>query len=65
MSSLATTSNSDAHETGVQMSRLDQIVRQAVDDGVAPFLCAAIADRNGVRWQGAAGRATPRPRRRC
>ena len=41
------------------MSRLDQIVRQAVDDGVAPFLCAAIADRNGVRWQGAAGRATP------
>ena len=47
------------HETGVQMGRLDQVVRQAVDDGVAPFLCAAIADRNGVRWQGAAGRATP------
>ncbi len=41
------------------MSRLDRIVRQAVDDGVTPFLCAAIADRNGVRWQGAAGRATP------
>jgi CubicO group peptidase (beta-lactamase class C family) len=41
------------------MIRLDQIVRQAVDDGVVPFLCAAITDRNGVRWQGAAGRATP------
>jgi methyl acetate hydrolase len=41
------------------MNRLDQIIRQAVDDGVAPFLCAAIADRDGVRWQGAAGRATP------
>jgi methyl acetate hydrolase len=59
MAYLATTINSDAHETRVQMSRLDQIVRQAVDDGVAPFLCAAIADRDGVRWQGAAGRATP------
>jgi methyl acetate hydrolase len=59
MSSLATTSNSGTHETGVQMSRLDQVVRAAVDDGVVPFLCAAIADRNGVRWQGAGGRATP------
>jgi methyl acetate hydrolase len=58
MSSLATTSNSGTHETGVQMSRLDQVVRAAVDDGVVPFLCAAIADRNGVRWQGAGGRAT-------
>jgi CubicO group peptidase (beta-lactamase class C family) len=53
------TSNSNTHETKVHMIRFDQIVRQAVDDGVAPFLCAAIAGRDGVRWQGAAGRTTP------
>jgi CubicO group peptidase (beta-lactamase class C family) len=40
------------------MNRLDQIIREAVDDGVAPFLCAAIGDRQGIRWQGAAGPAT-------
>jgi methyl acetate hydrolase len=59
VSSRGTTSGSDGRmRPKVRMSRLDQIVRETVEHGVAPFLCAAIADRDGVRWQGSAGLAT-------
>jgi methyl acetate hydrolase len=39
------------------MSQVDDIVRDTVDRKVVPFLCAAVADSHGVRWQASAGRA--------
>jgi CubicO group peptidase (beta-lactamase class C family) len=40
------------------MSRLDQILDEAVDGKVAPFLVASVSDRNGVLWEGSAGEAS-------
>ena len=37
--------------------RLDKVLEEAVAAEDAPFLVAAVSDRNGVIWQGAAGQA--------
>ncbi|MEJ8851167.1 serine hydrolase domain-containing protein [Variovorax rhizosphaerae] len=39
--------------------RLDSLLAEAVAAKDAPFLVAAVSDRNKVVWQGAAGRASP------
>ncbi|RNM12171.1 serine hydrolase domain-containing protein [Nocardioides pocheonensis] len=39
------------------VASLAQLVDDAVSDGVAPFLVAMVADRDGVRWQHCAGLA--------
>jgi methyl acetate hydrolase len=39
------------------MSRLDQIIDDAVERRAAPFLVAMVADHGAVRWEHAAGRA--------
>jgi CubicO group peptidase (beta-lactamase class C family) len=39
------------------MSTLDQLIDNAVEAGVAPFLVAMVTDRDGVVWEPSAGRA--------
>jgi len=39
------------------VSALQQLLTDAVATGDAPFLAAAVLDRDGVRWQGSAGEA--------
>ena len=46
----------DALSTG-RSERLDRVLEDAVAAEDAPFLVAAVSDRNGVIWQGAAGHA--------
>jgi methyl acetate hydrolase len=40
------------------MSELDRIIAEAVDQQHMPFAVAMVANREGVLWQGSAGRAT-------
>jgi methyl acetate hydrolase len=40
------------------MGELDQIIHETVERRVAPFLVAAVGDREGLRWHGSAGRAS-------
>jgi CubicO group peptidase (beta-lactamase class C family) len=40
-------------------TQLDKLLADAVAAKDAPFLIAAVSDRKGVLWQGAAGQATP------
>lgn len=53
----AVLATSSAARADRNWSKLDQILADAVADGDAPFLVAAISDRNGVLWQGSAGQA--------
>jgi CubicO group peptidase (beta-lactamase class C family) len=41
------------------MTRLDELLVDAVKHENAPFVVAAVADREGVLWQGSAGKASP------
>lgn len=43
---------------GPNWGNLDKILADAVAANDAPFLVAAVSDRNGVLWQGATGQAT-------
>lgn len=41
------------------MSELDVVLKGAVETGLAPFIVAMVGDREGIRWSGAAGMASP------
>ena len=48
-------SNRMGHVEEERLVSLEQLVDDAVEDGVAPFLVAMVADRDGVRWERSAG----------
>lgn len=48
---------SDSDENGLDSASLDRVVADAVEAEDVPFLVAAVSDRDGVLWQGAAGQA--------
>ena len=41
------------------MSQLNEVIARSVDAQDAPFLVAAVGDRDGVKWSGAAGESAP------
>ena len=41
-------------------ARLDRLVDETVEKGIAPFLVAMVGDKDGIRWQRSAGRANGR-----
>ena len=50
------------------MSHLNDVIEQSVRAQDAPFLVAAVGDKDGIKWSGAAGdrrRDTVRRRIRC